>query len=95
MSASLPNSVRCQSLGNDWQAAKTEDGTQLEIEVQLTNQHNMDKRTMWYWGGFIITFHPRGKCYIVGPLSSADFHITHHLFIICLAYFCTYSYQQY
>ena len=30
--------------------AKTEDGTQLEIEVQLTNQHNMDKRTMWYWG---------------------------------------------
>lgn len=30
--------------------AKTADGTQLEIEVQLTNQHNMDKRTMWYWG---------------------------------------------
>ena len=30
--------------------AKTEDGTQLEIEVQLTDQHNMDKRTMWYWG---------------------------------------------
>jgi len=30
--------------------AKTKDGTQLEIEVQLTNQHNMDKRTMWYWG---------------------------------------------
>jgi len=30
--------------------AKTEDGTQLEIEVQLTNQHNMDKRTIWYWG---------------------------------------------
>lgn len=30
--------------------AKTADGTQLEIEVQLTNQHNMDKRTLWYWG---------------------------------------------
>ena len=31
--------------------AKTADGTQLEIEVQLTNQNNMDKRTLWYWGG--------------------------------------------
>jgi predicted transposase/invertase (TIGR01784 family) len=30
--------------------AKTADGTQLEIEVQLSNQHNMDKRTLWYWG---------------------------------------------
>jgi len=30
--------------------AKTADGTQLEIEVQLTNQQNMGKRTMWYWG---------------------------------------------
>lgn len=30
--------------------AKTADGMQLEIEVQLTNQKNMDKRTLWYWG---------------------------------------------
>lgn len=30
--------------------AKTEDGTQFDIEVQLTNQHNMDKRTLFYWG---------------------------------------------
>lgn len=30
--------------------AKTEDGMQLDIEVQLTNQNNMDKRTIWYWG---------------------------------------------
>lgn len=30
--------------------AKTEDGTQIDIEVQLTNQHNMDKRTLFYWG---------------------------------------------
>jgi predicted transposase/invertase (TIGR01784 family) len=30
--------------------AKTADGTEFEIEVQLTNQHNMDKRTLWYWG---------------------------------------------
>ncbi|MEF9953585.1 MAG: Rpn family recombination-promoting nuclease/putative transposase, partial [Clostridium sp.] len=30
--------------------AKTSDGTQIDIEIQLTNQHNMDKRTLWYWG---------------------------------------------
>lgn len=30
--------------------AKTEDGTQIDIEVQLTNQYNMDKRTLFYWG---------------------------------------------
>ncbi|WP_066827609.1 Rpn family recombination-promoting nuclease/putative transposase [Clostridium tepidiprofundi] len=30
--------------------ARTEDGTQIDIEVQLTNQHNMDKRTLFYWG---------------------------------------------
>lgn len=28
--------------------AKTVDGMQMDIEVQLTNQHNMDKRTVWY-----------------------------------------------
>lgn len=30
--------------------AKTEDGTQINIEVQLTDQRNMDKRTLFYWG---------------------------------------------
>ncbi|MBF8983003.1 Rpn family recombination-promoting nuclease/putative transposase, partial [Lutibacter sp. B2] len=30
--------------------AKTENGIQINIEVQLTNQHNMDKRTLFYWG---------------------------------------------
>lgn len=30
--------------------AKTKDGMQLDIEVQLTNQNNMDKRTLFYWG---------------------------------------------
>mgnify|MGYP000281684540 CR=1 FL=1 len=29
--------------------AKTKDGTQLDIEIQLTNQHNMEKRTLWYY----------------------------------------------
>ena len=30
--------------------AKTGDGTQIDIEVQLANQYNMEKRTLWYWG---------------------------------------------
>ena len=30
--------------------AKTEDGTQINIEVQLTDQRNMYKRTLFYWG---------------------------------------------
>ena len=29
--------------------AKTSDGTHINIEVQLTNQDNMDKRTLFYW----------------------------------------------
>ena len=29
--------------------AKTKDGTNINIEVQLTNQDNMDKRTLFYW----------------------------------------------
>ena len=29
--------------------AKTADGTNINIEVQLTNQDNMDKRTLFYW----------------------------------------------
>jgi predicted transposase/invertase (TIGR01784 family) len=43
--------------------AKTADGTQLEIEVQLTNQHNMDKRTMWYWGEIFTGEIKKGEDY--------------------------------
>jgi predicted transposase/invertase (TIGR01784 family) len=43
--------------------AKTEDGTQFEIEVQLTNQHNMDKRTMWYWGEMFSEGIKKGEDY--------------------------------
>ncbi|MBU3190297.1 Rpn family recombination-promoting nuclease/putative transposase [Clostridium bowmanii] len=43
--------------------AKTADGTQLEIEVQLTNQHNMDKRTMWYWGEMFSEGIKKGEDY--------------------------------
>jgi len=29
--------------------AQTMDGTQINIEIQLVNQYNMDKRTLFYW----------------------------------------------
>jgi len=44
--------------------AKTADGMQLDIEVQLTNQHNMDKRTMFYWGKLFLEGIQKGDDYI-------------------------------
>lgn len=44
--------------------AQTEDGTQLDIEVQLTNQHNMDKRTMFYWGKLFLDGIKKGEDYV-------------------------------
>lgn len=44
--------------------AKTADGMQLDIEVQLTNQHNMDKRTMFYWGKLFLEGIKKGEDYI-------------------------------
>jgi len=43
--------------------AKTEDGTQIDIEVQLTNQHNMDKRTLFYWGRIFNESISKGEDY--------------------------------
>jgi predicted transposase/invertase (TIGR01784 family) len=43
--------------------AKTEDGTQINIEVQLTNQHNMDKRTLFYWGRMFNESIAKGEDY--------------------------------
>ncbi|MFZ5598195.1 MAG: Rpn family recombination-promoting nuclease/putative transposase [Bacillota bacterium] len=31
--------------------ARTEDGALINIEVQVANQYNIDKRTMYYWAG--------------------------------------------
>ena len=31
--------------------ARTEQGTLINIEVQVANQYNIDKRTMYYWAG--------------------------------------------
>ena len=44
--------------------AKTADGMQLDIEVQLTNQHNMEKRTMFYWGKLFLEGIKQGDDYI-------------------------------
>jgi predicted transposase/invertase (TIGR01784 family) len=44
--------------------AKTADGMQLDIEVQLTNQHNMYKRTMFYWGKLFLEGIKKGDDYI-------------------------------
>lgn len=44
--------------------AKTADGMQLDIEVQLTNQHNMEKRTMFYWGKLFLEGIKKGDDYI-------------------------------
>lgn len=44
--------------------AKTADGMQLDIGVQLTNQHNMDKRTMFYWGKLFLEGIKKGDDYI-------------------------------
>jgi predicted transposase/invertase (TIGR01784 family) len=43
--------------------AKTADGMQLNIEVQLTNQHNMDKRTIFYWGKLFLEGIKQGEDY--------------------------------
>ena len=44
--------------------ARTADGTQLNIEVQLTDQKNMDKRTLFYWGKVFIDGIKKGQDYI-------------------------------
>jgi predicted transposase/invertase (TIGR01784 family) len=44
--------------------AKTADGMQIDIEVQLNNQYNMDKRTLFYWGKLFLEGIKQGEDYI-------------------------------
>ena len=44
--------------------SKTADGMQVDIEVQLTNQHNMDKRSLFYWGKLFLEGINQGDDYI-------------------------------
>lgn len=43
--------------------AKTTRGEQINIEVQLTNQSNMDKRTLFYWGKLYLEGIKQGEDY--------------------------------
>lgn len=43
--------------------AKTARGEQIDIEVQLTNQSNMDKRTLFYWGKLYLEGIKQGEDY--------------------------------
>jgi predicted transposase/invertase (TIGR01784 family) len=43
--------------------AKTADGMQVNIEVQLTDQRNMDKRTLFYWGRLFSNGIEKGQDY--------------------------------
>jgi predicted transposase/invertase (TIGR01784 family) len=70
---------------------KTADGMQVDIEVQLTNQHNMDKRTLFYWGKLFLEGIGQGDDYIkltkvitinildFDFLDIAKFHSKYHL----------------
>ncbi|MGL4798931.1 MAG: Rpn family recombination-promoting nuclease/putative transposase [Cellulosilyticaceae bacterium] len=43
--------------------AKTARGEQIDIEVQLTDQANMDKRTLFYWGKLYLEGIKQGEDY--------------------------------
>ena len=67
------------------------DGMQIDIEVQLNNQYNMDKRTLFYWGKLFLEGIKQGEDYIklskvitinildFDYLDIAKFHSTYHL----------------
>jgi predicted transposase/invertase (TIGR01784 family) len=44
--------------------AKTLEGMQIDIEVQLTNQYNMEKRTIYYWSKLFLEGIKQGEDYI-------------------------------
>ncbi len=44
--------------------AKTADGMQIDVEVQINNQKNMDKRTLFYWGKLFLEGIKQGEDYI-------------------------------
>jgi predicted transposase/invertase (TIGR01784 family) len=71
--------------------AKTADGMQIDIEVQINNQKNMDKRTLFYWGKLFLEGIKQGDDYIklskvitinildFDYLDIAKFHSAYHL----------------
>jgi predicted transposase/invertase (TIGR01784 family) len=71
--------------------AKTADRMQFDIEVQLNNQYNMDKRSLFYWGKLLLEGIKQGEDYIklakvitinildFNFLDIAKFHSQYHL----------------
>ena len=58
--------------------AKAKDGTQLNIEIQLVNQYNMDKRTLFYWAKLFADQlnpgHPFGELKKTITINILDFN---------------------
>jgi predicted transposase/invertase (TIGR01784 family) len=71
--------------------AALKDGTMVNIEVQLRNEHNMDRRSMFYWSRMYTESIGRGQDYKELPKviainivdfdfpSEGDFHTCFHL----------------
>ena len=71
--------------------AKTQNGEQIDIEVQLTDQNNMDKRTLFYWGKLFLEGIKQGEDYTnlkkvitinlvnFNYLETKDYHSSFHL----------------
>lgn len=71
--------------------AKTADGMQIDIEVQINNHKNMDKRTLFYWGKLFLEGIKQGEDYLklvkvitvnildFNFLPIPKFHSTYHL----------------
>ena len=71
--------------------AVLQDGTRVNVEVQLRNEHNMDKRTLFYWSREFINSLKSGQDYIelprvitinivdFGLFSGGNFHNCFHL----------------
>ncbi|GAP73466.1 hypothetical protein SAMD00024442_92_4 [Candidatus Symbiothrix dinenymphae] len=71
--------------------AKTADGTKVNVEVQLSNMGNMDKRSLFYWSRDFSESLEKGQDYLELPavininivnfefLPGDDFHTSFHL----------------
>ena len=71
--------------------AKTQNGEQINIEVQLTDQYNMEKRTLFYWGKLFLEGIKQGEDYTnlkkvitinlldFNYLETKDYHSSFHL----------------
>ena len=71
--------------------AKTKNGEQINIEVQLTDQYNMEKRTLFYWGKLFLEGIKQGEDYTnlkkvitinlldFNYLETKDYHSSFHL----------------